>query len=211
MPLVIASPWSRGGYVCSQVFDHTSILQFLETFLNDKTNRPIRETNISAWRRTVCGDLTSAFRPFDGQTIAAPRPLQRGAVLAAINEAQYRAVPNDFAKLNAREIEQIRDDPRSSPRLPRQEDGTRPACPLPYELAADGSPGSDGQSFVIRFSAGRELFGERAAGAPFRVYAPGEPQRSADGSIRMDPPADVTQGGRTAPRQGRRSERRRPG
>lgn len=180
VPLVIASPWSRGGYVCSQVFDHTSILQFLETFLNHKTGRPIRETNISAWRRTVCGDLTSAFRPYDGQTIAAPDPLHRGAVLASINEAQYRAVPNDFAKLSDREIEQICDNPQLSPRLPRQEDGTRPACPLPYELAADGSLSSDRQSFVIRFSAGRELFGERAAGAPFRVYAPGKMRVDGD-------------------------------
>ena len=33
VPLVIASPWTRGGWVCSQVFDHTSSLRFLETFL----------------------------------------------------------------------------------------------------------------------------------------------------------------------------------
>ena len=67
VPLVIASPWSRGGCVCSQVFDHTSILQFLEKFLSHKTGRPIRETNINAWRRTVCGDLTSVFRPDNGE------------------------------------------------------------------------------------------------------------------------------------------------
>ena len=36
VPLIVASPWSRGGYVNSQVFDHTSILQFLEVFLNKK-------------------------------------------------------------------------------------------------------------------------------------------------------------------------------
>ena len=70
VPMVIASPWSRGGYVCSQVFDHTSVLQFLEKFLSAKKATPIKETNISDWRRTVCGDLTSAFdfnqapRPF---------------------------------------------------------------------------------------------------------------------------------------------------
>ena len=42
VPLVIASPWSRGGYVRSQVFDHTSLLQFLEVFLSHKTSQPIR-------------------------------------------------------------------------------------------------------------------------------------------------------------------------
>ena len=34
VPMILASPWSRGGKVCSQVFDHTSPLQFLEAFLN---------------------------------------------------------------------------------------------------------------------------------------------------------------------------------
>src|SRR6476620_122443 len=50
VPLVIASPWSRGGFVCSEVFDHTSSLQFLETFLSSKFKKKIEETNISKWR-----------------------------------------------------------------------------------------------------------------------------------------------------------------
>ena len=41
--------------MCSQVFDHTSVLQFLETRFG------VAEPNISKWRRAVCGDLTSAF------------------------------------------------------------------------------------------------------------------------------------------------------
>jgi phospholipase C len=55
VPMIIVSPWSRGGHVCSQVFDHSSILRFLESWTG------VREPNISAWRRQVCGDLTSAF------------------------------------------------------------------------------------------------------------------------------------------------------
>jgi phospholipase C len=39
VPMIIASPWSRGGKVCSQVFDHTSTLQFLETFINEKRKK----------------------------------------------------------------------------------------------------------------------------------------------------------------------------
>ena len=66
VPLVIASPWSRGGWVNSQVFDHTSTLQFLENFLSKKFGKKIEEPNISQWRRTVCGDLTSTFRPDNG-------------------------------------------------------------------------------------------------------------------------------------------------
>ncbi len=55
VPALIVSPWSRGGRVCSQVFDHTSVIRFLETWTG------VQEPNISAWRRQVCGDLTSAF------------------------------------------------------------------------------------------------------------------------------------------------------
>src|ERR1017187_454483 len=55
VPTILVSPWTRGGYVCSQVFDHTSVLRFLEQWTG------VQEPNITAWRRQVCGDLTSAF------------------------------------------------------------------------------------------------------------------------------------------------------
>ena len=55
VPLYVISPWSRGGWVNSQVFDHTSIIQFLEQRFG------VKEPNISAYRRAVCGDLSSAF------------------------------------------------------------------------------------------------------------------------------------------------------
>jgi phospholipase C len=56
VPCIIVSPWTTGGYVCSQNFDHTSVLQFLEKFTG------VREPNITDWRRKSFGDLTSAFR-----------------------------------------------------------------------------------------------------------------------------------------------------
>jgi phospholipase C len=56
VPCIIVSPWTAGGYVCSQLFDHTSVLQFLEQFTG------VRETNISDWRRATFGDLSAAFR-----------------------------------------------------------------------------------------------------------------------------------------------------
>ncbi|MDV6330927.1 phosphocholine-specific phospholipase C [Asticcacaulis sp. 201] len=55
VPMYVVSPWSRGGYVSSEVFDHTSILRFLELRFG------VAEPNISQWRRAVCGDLTSCF------------------------------------------------------------------------------------------------------------------------------------------------------
>jgi phospholipase C len=56
VPCIIVSPWTAGGWVCSQPFDHTSVLQFLEKFTG------VPEPNISDWRRGAFGDLTSAFR-----------------------------------------------------------------------------------------------------------------------------------------------------
>jgi len=55
VPLLVVSPFSRGGFVCSDTFDHTSLLRFLETRFGPEV------PNLSAWRRGVTGDLTSAF------------------------------------------------------------------------------------------------------------------------------------------------------
>jgi phospholipase C len=53
--MLVVSPFSRGGLVCSDVFDHTSTLRFLETRFGAEV------PNLSAWRRAHTGDLTSAF------------------------------------------------------------------------------------------------------------------------------------------------------
>jgi phospholipase C len=182
VPLLIASPWTRGGCVCSQVFDHTSILQFLEKFLSHKTSREVRETNISQWRRTVCGDLTSVFRPYAGEKIPLPAPVERAAFVDSINRAQFRPVPDGFKKLTAEEIAQARGQPGPPPFLPQQEPGIRAACGLPYELVVDGMLSGDRKSFTLSFAAGNKLFGERAAGAPIQAYAPGK-VRAASGTF----------------------------
>jgi phospholipase C len=65
VPCIIVSPWTAGGWVCSQPFDHTSVLQLLERFTG------VREPNISAWRRSTFGDLSAAFR-FGGSAAGAP-------------------------------------------------------------------------------------------------------------------------------------------
>lgn len=56
VPCIIVSPWTIGGWVASEPFDHTSVLQFLEWFTG------VREPNISTWRRRTFGDLRSALR-----------------------------------------------------------------------------------------------------------------------------------------------------
>ncbi len=180
VPLVIASPWTRGGYVCSEVFDHTSVLRFLEAVLARKTSRPVRETNISAWRRTVCGDLTSAFRAASDEAASGVKPVEHDAFLASIHEAQFKPVPSGFKALDAAAIAEARKRPASSRWLPRQERGARPSVALPYELAATGSLGADRRIFSIRLAAERTTFGERAAGAPFHVYTPAGRRDAAD-------------------------------
>jgi phospholipase C len=55
VPMYVISPFSRGGFVNSEVFDHTSVIRFMERRFG------VMEPNISAWRRSVCGDLTSCF------------------------------------------------------------------------------------------------------------------------------------------------------
>lgn len=172
VPLIIASPWSRGGMACSEVFDHTSVLQFLEHYLSHKTGKSIVESNISEWRRTVCGDLTSVFRPYNGEKIPVPAFGDKDAFIESIHKAQFKEVPSGFKKLTADEIAAINKD-TTAPYMARQEEGIRPACALPYELYVDGRRGKDGKSFEIKFQAGIELAGKRSAGVPFNVYAPG--------------------------------------
>ncbi len=55
VPMLVISPFSRGGYLCSDTFDHTSTLRFLETRFG------VEVPNLSSWRRKTTGDLTSAF------------------------------------------------------------------------------------------------------------------------------------------------------
>ncbi len=55
VPMIIMSPFSRGGFLSSDVFDHTSTLRFLESRFG------VEVPNLSQWRREVTGDLTSAF------------------------------------------------------------------------------------------------------------------------------------------------------
>jgi len=69
VPCLVISPFSRGGYVCSQLFDHTSLLRFIETRFG------VEVPNLSAWRRSVTGDLTAALalsKPPDTSVPALP-------------------------------------------------------------------------------------------------------------------------------------------
>jgi phospholipase C len=55
VPMLVVSPFSRGGFVSSDEFDHSSMLRFLEA----RFGVPV--PNLSAWRRRTTGDMTAAF------------------------------------------------------------------------------------------------------------------------------------------------------
>lgn len=164
VPLVIASPWSRGGCVNSQVFDHTSIMMFLEIWLGGK-GRQVKETNISDWRRTVCGDLTSAFRPYDGERIDLPTPLDRDATVERIHAAKFRGRPNGGVPLTKQEI-------ATTSMRAFQEPGTRTSCPLPYDLVVNAEVRDSALTLVMEARA--EGLGAAARGAPFNAYSYGQ-------------------------------------
>jgi phospholipase C len=89
-PTTIVSPWTAGGFVCSGVFDHTSLIRLIESRFG------VYEPNISAYRRSTCGDLTSAFR-FGSRPAAYPNrnlKLRLTAAEAALLTAQQEVNDN---------------------------------------------------------------------------------------------------------------------
>jgi phospholipase C len=75
VPAIVVSPWTAGGWVASEPFDHTSVLRFLETFTG------VAEPNISAWRRRTFGNLTSTLR-MHGESAGFPSLPDTAAELA---------------------------------------------------------------------------------------------------------------------------------
>ncbi len=112
VPAVIISPWSKGGWVNSEVFDHTSVIRFLEARFG------VMEPNITPWRRAIAGDLTSVF---DFKT-----PDDKPVMIPGVNGLVERMM--HAARLEAPDVP-------ISQTVPRQESGQRPARALPYRLA----------------------------------------------------------------------------
>jgi phospholipase C len=120
VPMYVISPWSRGGWVNSQVFDHTSVIRFIEQRFG------VPEPNISPWRRAVCGDLTSAFdftRPDDSPFAQLLPETGAAAARARLLAASVAPIP--------------------PPSLSAQQRGTRPSRALPYALHVHDLVGVD--------------------------------------------------------------------
>ncbi len=117
VPMTVISPWSRGGWVNSQVFDHTSVIRFLEAWTG------VREPNISAWRRAICGDLTTCF-DFQRPNASIPALPDTARLRAEADRSQAK-LPPPIAP------------PPGQQSPPVQEPGARPARSIPYQPMAD--------------------------------------------------------------------------
>ncbi|WP_447640034.1 MULTISPECIES: phosphocholine-specific phospholipase C [Chitinophagaceae] len=169
VPFIVASPWTRGGYVNSQVFDHTSVVQFLENFATRKSKQKVICPNVTDWRRAVCGDLHSLFRPYNGEKIEEPTYLNRNEYVQRIDKAQYQPLPTVMDALSDEMVDKIRTDKAVLKSYLQQEKGSRKSNALPYELSANLQK-NDG-TITLHFEAGKKLFKEKSAGSPFTVYA----------------------------------------
>lgn len=130
VPMLAISPWSKGGYVCSETFDHTSIIRFIERRFG------VPAPHVSPWRRAVCGDLASAFDFAHTDSKPVQLPGTDG----------YKPPDHD------RHPPYV-PDPPADPVQPKQERGSRPTRPLPYTPAVDVEAPGNGEC-TLTFSAG---------------------------------------------------------
>ena len=140
VPMLVVSPWSTGGYTCSETFDHTSVIRFMEQRFG------VQEPHISPWRRAICGDLTSAF----DFTAAHASPTGLPST-AAYQPPDHNRHP-DYVPT-----------PPATGTLPKQEAGSKPTRPLRYAPYVDGTANTGAGTFTLTFSAGT------GAGAQFLV------------------------------------------
>ncbi|HWX02887.1 phosphocholine-specific phospholipase C [Collimonas sp.] len=151
VPMLVISPWSRGGKVCSQLFDHTSVLRFLEEWLSTGKGLDrdkVTCKNISPWRRAVCGDLTSAF-DFKNPNKAWPQ----------ITPAPpYQNVDSPVSAT-----------PPAQQTFPLQESNQnpRPACHLPYQFHVDVRAAAQSGHRELKLNLGNT----GRAGAAFIAYS----------------------------------------
>jgi phospholipase C len=134
VPMMIISPWTIGGFVDSSVADHTSVLRFLERVTG------VKEDNISAWRRSICSDLTSAFdfdAPGKPPTFTQPGPVPEPVARWQPDRPQFQSPPE-------------------------QESGRRPSRPTPYAPSVSAVAAPDGLTLTMR--------NDGTTGAAHQVY-----------------------------------------
>jgi phospholipase C len=130
--MLVISPWSRGGWVNSEVFDHTSLIRFIQARF---APGQLSCKNITPWRNAVAGDLTSAFHFANCAASVIPLP----------GTASYAPRDNDRHPDYSPSVPQQQ-------AIPLQEMGSRLACGLAYCINAYGDADSTAGVFTIRFA-----------------------------------------------------------
>jgi phospholipase C len=152
VPMLVISPWTRGGYVSSELTDHTSVVQFLEKW-SAAIGKPAPCPYISDWRRAVCGDFTSLF-DFENPVRGLP-PLPDTSSVIGLDYC--RTLPSPVPQTNV---------------PPAQEPGTKLARPLHYQPNANLTGFATGAAGAITASITLANEGPRATSAThFFVYA----------------------------------------
>ncbi|MCG4273322.1 phosphocholine-specific phospholipase C [Acetobacter senegalensis] len=127
VPAIIISPWTKGGWVNSELFDHTSVLRFLEQRFQ------VEVPHLTPWRRSVCGDLTSVFD------------------FSQANPDWQAHLPD-----TATYLEETRRSCKLPPPLvplvqtmPVQEQGQKPARAIAYDMTADWLVSANATTLVL--------------------------------------------------------------
>lgn len=142
VPMYVVSPWSKGGWVNSEAFDHTAVGRFIEKRFG------VTIPAISPWHRAVCGDLTSCFDfSLEGDRAFPPLPDASGS-----------------KEVLAQHLQRPKLLPPRAPEELFQEQGLRRSRALPYVLHVDAESGAQPGSLTLRF------VNEGDAGAVFHVY-----------------------------------------
>jgi phospholipase C len=104
VPCVIVSPWTVGGFVCHDTFDHTSVIRLIERVTG------VVNPNITPWRRKTVGDFTAA--------------------LGSVPNGRFPRLPGTKAQLEAAENEvlqfQLPPIPGANQTFPVQPPGAKP-------------------------------------------------------------------------------------
>lgn len=146
LPTLVISPWSVGGWVNSQAFDHTSTLRFLEQRFG------VLEPNISPYRRAMLGDMLSCF---DFRQPNAAKP----ALATAPTRAQADAQLSQQVASGKVPVPAFGTEP-----LPSQALMLRPSRALPYRLHTSANIDlANGQVWLSFSNTGEQ-------GAVFHVY-----------------------------------------
>ena len=172
VPMVVVSPWSKGGWVNSEVLDLTSTIQFLEYFIHKKTGKNIIEQNISPFRRAISGNMTSVFQNTRDQSKVELDFVERQAFVQSILNAKDKDAPEHFNAYSMQSVLKAKADYRDLPGFASQEKGIKKACALPYNILANIS--QNNQGLHLEFTTQTLLTSNKLYGAPLQVYSIGD-------------------------------------